>query len=325
MRRREFITFIGSAAAWPFAARGQSDRVRRIGVLEARSEADAATQGRLAELRPALEKLGWSEGRNVRVTVRFPASVDQLPSLAQELVGLQPDVIIAYSTPGTAALQRLTRTIPIVFLSVSDPIGWGFVSSLARPGGNITGFLAYEEGIIGKWLSMLKEIAPRLARVGVIGNPNNGPYDYFLQAAQSAASSLALEVVPMRVTNDGDIERAIGSFARDPNGGLVALPGVATPSNRDPILTLAARHRLPAVYPLRVFATAGALMSYGPIRNEYREAAPYIDRILRGEKPADLPVQAPSKFETVVNLKTAKALGLVVPDLLIVRADEVIE
>jgi putative ABC transport system substrate-binding protein len=328
MRRREFITLLGgAAAAWPLAARAQQpERMRRIGVLVSRAENDAEMQQRLATLRPALEKLGWSEGRNIRIDARYAfGNPEQYRVFAQELVALQPDVIVAYSTPATAALQRVSRVIPIVFLSVSDPIGLDFVASLARPGGNNTGLLAYEEGITGKWLAMLKEIAPRLARAGIMGNPNNGPFDYFLRTAQSAASTLAIELVPMRVATAADIEHAIEPFARVPNGGLVLLPGVANNANLDPILTLAARNHLPAVYSGRLLVTAGGLMSYAPVVDQYREAATYIDRILRGAKAADLPVQAPVKYETVLNLKTAKALGLTVPDLLLVRADEVIE
>jgi putative ABC transport system substrate-binding protein len=235
-------------------------------------------------------------------------------------------VIFAHSTPIVAALQRESRTIPIVFVSVSDPIGSGFVASLARPGGNFTGLLQYEEGISGKWLAMLKEIAPRLARAALLANPKTTAYDYFLRAAEAAAPSLAIELVPKPVETAGDIERAIESVARAPNGGLLLPPDTTTVLHRDLIIALAARHRLPAVYPFRVFVAAGGLMSYGTEQVDmFRQAASYVDRILRGAKPADLPVQAPTKFETAVNLKTAKALGLTVPPGLLVAADEVIE
>jgi putative ABC transport system substrate-binding protein len=325
--RRTVIAGLGAAAAWPLTARAQlGGRVRRVGVLEARPGRNDP-QLRVASFRRALETLGWSEGFNIQIDIRFllGASGDENRELAKELVSLQPDVIVAYSTPGTIALQRETRVIPIVFLSVSDPVGSGFVASLARPGGNITGLLAYEEGIAGKWMSLLSEVAPRLARVGLLGNPANSPFDYFLRGAQAAAPSLALGLVPMRVSSPADIERAIASFTREPDGGLVAFPGVLDASASDPVLALAAKHRLPAIYSDRGYVAAGGLISYGPVRDVYVEAAPYVDRILRGAKPADLPVQAPTKYETVINLKTAKALGLNVPAATLVRADEVIE
>jgi putative ABC transport system substrate-binding protein len=241
------------------------------------------------------------------------------------LVALHPDVILAVSTPVAAALQRETRTIPIVFVLVSDPIGSGYVASLARPGGNLTGLLAYEAGVTGKWLAMLKEIAPGLRRAALMGNPKNSPLDYFLGAAQVVAPSLAIEPELMRVENAADIERLIGSFARMPNGGLVMLPGATLVFNRDLIFKLVAQHRLPAVYPERSFVTAGGLMSYAPVIDFNRRAATYVDHILRGQKPAELPVQAPTKYETVLNLKAAKALGLAVPDKLLALVDEVIE
>jgi putative ABC transport system substrate-binding protein len=284
-------------------------------------------QARVAGFRQGLERLGWSEDRNARIDARFAAgNADQFQVLAKELIALQPDVIFAHSTPVVAALQRESRMIPIVFVSVSDPIGSGFVASLARPGGNLTGLLQYEEGIAGKWLAMLKEIAPRLARAALVANPKTTAYDYFLRAAQAAAPSLTIEVVSTPVETTADIERAIESAARAPNGGLLLPPDTTTTVHRDLIIALAARHRLPAVYPFRVFVEAGGLMSYGTEQVAmFRQAALYVDRILRGAKPADLPVQAPTKFETVVNLKTAKALGLTVPPGLLVAADEVIE
>jgi putative ABC transport system substrate-binding protein len=328
MRRRDFITLLGGAAAWPLAARAQQpDVIRRVGILISGAEADPEMQARVAAIRQRLDSLGWSEGRNLRIDIRFAeGDPDRHPSLARALVALQPDAIIAYSTPIAAALRRESRMIPIVFVNVSDPIGSGLVASLARPGGNLTGLMLYEEGITGKWLAMLKEIAPQLARVALIANPKSTPYDYFVRAAEAAASSLAVEVVPSPIENVADIERAIESLARLPNGGLVFLPDSTSINHRDLVVVLAARHRLPAVYAFRFFVAAGGLMSYGTdIIEQYREAASYVDRILRGANPAELPVQVPTKYETILNLKTAKALGLEVPSSLLVRADEVIE
>jgi putative tryptophan/tyrosine transport system substrate-binding protein len=328
MQRRDFITLLGgSAAAWPLAARAQQDgRVRRVGVLVNGPENDPENQVLFAAFRQGVERLGWLEGRNLRLDRRFAANTDQFQPLAKELIALQPEVIFAHTTLVVAAVRRESGTIPIVFTSVSDPIGSGFITSLARPGGNATGFLLYEDGIAGKWLAMLKEIAPHLMRAAIIANPKNTPFDYFLRSAEAAAPGLAIELVPSRIETAADIERAIESFARVPNGGLVFLPDVTSLTNRDLIIALAARYRLPAVYNQRVFVTAGGLMSYSTERvDQFRQAATYVDRILRGDKPADLPVQAPVKYETILNLKAAKALGLTVPDLLLVRADEVIE
>jgi putative tryptophan/tyrosine transport system substrate-binding protein len=329
MQRRKFITLLGGATvAWPLAARAQQpERMRRIGVLVASAEDESDIQARLAGFRQGIEMLGWSEGRNVRIDTRFAAGrADQYQMLAKELVALQPDVILAHSPPITAALQRESRAIPVVFVSVSDPIGSGFVASLARPGGNVTGMMQYEAGITGKWLAMLKEIAPRLARVALVGNPKTTAYDSFLRTAEAVAPSLTIELVPSRVETAAEIEHAIVAFARVPNGGLLLPPDSTTILNRDLIIALAARHRLPSVYTFRVFVAAGGLMSYGTDQVEiFRQAASYVDRILRGAKPADLPVQAPTKYVTSLNLKTAKALGLDVPPSLLVRADEVIE
>ena len=322
IRRRDFIAGLGSAAAWPFAARAQQSRMRRVGILVSGSESDAEMQAFLGAFRLGFEKLGWSEGRNVRLDVRFAANADWFQPLAKELVALQPEVILARATPVVDAVRRESRTIPIIFTSVSDPIGSGFVESLARPGGNITGFLLYEEGITGKWLAMLKEIAPRLTRVAIIGNPKNTPYEYFLRSADAAAAKLAIELVPSRVENAADIEHVIETFARVPNGGLLFLPDLTSQTNPDLIVRLG----LPAVYSLRRFVAAGGLMSYDTDRlDQVRQAASYVDRILRGEKPANLPVQAPTKYETVFNLKTAKALGLTIPETLLATADEVIQ
>ena len=290
------------------------------------TESDPEVRVVVTAFQMALEKLGWTDGRNVHFDARFARSPDQFQPIAKELVSLRPDVVLAHSTPVVAALQSETRTIPIVFGSVSDPIGSGFVESLARPGGNITGFLLYEDGIIGKCMATLKEIAPNLTRVAIIANPKATPYEYFLRSAQAAAPRLAIELSPYRVENSTNIEEAVAAFARVPNGGLVFPADTTSNSNRDLIVSLADRYRLPAVYPNRIFVTAGGLMYYGTNRVEmYRSAASYVDRILKGEKPADLPVQAPTKYEFVVNLKTAKALGLTVPPALLTRADEVIE
>jgi putative tryptophan/tyrosine transport system substrate-binding protein len=326
--RRKFLATLGGAAAWPLAVRAeQPDGMRRIGVLMGLAEDDPEIRARFAAFRQGLEKRGWSEGRNVRIDTRFAPASAQMQVLAKELVALQPDVILAHSTPVTAALQRESRTIPIVFAAVSDPIGSGFVTSLPRPGGNITGVMNYEYSVTGKWLAMLKEIAPSLVRAAFVANPKTATYyDYYLQAAKTAALSVGVEPVPTLVENVTDIERAIGSFASAPNGGLVVIPDVTTTVHRDLIIALAARHRVPAVYFARYWVAAGGLMSYGnDFIDVFRQAASYVDRVLRGDKPADLPVQAATKFETIINLKTAKALGLIVPPGLLVAADEVIE
>jgi putative ABC transport system substrate-binding protein len=330
VRRREFITLTGAAAAWPLAARAQQpDRIRRIGVLAGLAEDDPEMTARLAAFRQGLEKRGWSEGRNVRIDYRFApeSSADRLQVLAKELIALQPEVILAQATPVVAALQRETRTLPIVFTNTADPIGSGFVASLPRPGGNITGVMLYEASVTGKWLAMLKEIAPRLDRVALITNPKTAPfYNYYLRAAESLSPSLGVKLVPGLVENSADIERTIGAFARTPNGGLLVPPDSGMIVHRDLIIALAAEHSLPAVYWLPRFVAEGGLMCYGADAVDmFRQTAAYVDRILRGDNPADLPVQAATKFETIVNLKTAKALGLTVPPGLLVAADEVIE
>ena len=329
MRRREFITLLGGVAVvWPLAARAQQpERMRRIGVLSAFADDDPDMQAWLPAFRQGLERVGWSEGRNVRIDTRFArANVDQHQALAKELVALQPDVIVAQTTPVVTALQRESRALPIVFVYVSDPVGSGLVASLARPGGNLTGLLLYEASIVGKWLAMLREIAPRIARAALVADPKTPIYDYFLRAAEAIAPSLAIELVPSPVETAADIERAIESFARAPNGGLFLPPNATTVLHRDLIIALAARHRLPAVYAFRQFVAAGGLVSYGIDQVDvWRQAALYVDRVLRGANPADLPVQAPTRYETAVNLKTAKALGLTVPPGVLVAADEVIE
>ena len=329
MWRREFITLLGGAAAWPLAARAQQGtRVRRVGVLMPYPAEDLAGKARFTAFHQELERLGWFDGRNVQIDARFAATSDQYQPLAQELVALQPDAIMAATTPPASALQRETRTIPIVFTNVSDPIGAGFVTSLARPGGNLTGVLLYEAGIMGKWLTLLKEIAPRLVRTALIGNPKTTAFDYFVQAAQPMASAVATELVPTPIETDAEIERVIGSFATSPNGGLLVVPDPWTiaPRRRDLIIALASRYGLPAVYSFRAAVEAGGLMSYGTdLVEAFRLSASFVDRILRGAKTIDLPVQAPTRYETLVNLKTAKALGLTVPPGLLVAADEVME
>jgi len=329
LERREFIILLGGAAtAWPFAARAQQPGgMRRIGVLTGQAEDDLELQARLDGFRQGLERLGWLDGRNVRIDYRFAGGrADQFQPLARELVSLRPDVILAQSPPVVAAVQRENRTIPTVFVDVSDPIGPGFVASLARPGGNLTGMLAFEASITGKWLAMLKEIAPSLARVALVSNPKTTSFDYFQRAAEAAAPSLGIELVANQVETASNIERAVEAFARVPKGALLLPPDSTTILHRDLVIALAARHRLPAVYSFRFFVVAGGLMSYSiDFVERYRQAASYVDRILRGANPADLPVQAPTKFETVVNVKTARALGLEVPPGLLVAADEVIE
>ena len=330
MRRREFITLIGSAAAaWPLAAHAQQpDGTRLIGVLMGFAESDPIAQSRLMTFRDALTKLGWTEGSNLRIELRWGADDPKMMrTFAKDLVDLRPDTILAHSLLGAASVQRESRTIPIVFVSVSDPIGSGFVASLARPGGNLTGLLYYEASIVSKWLSMLKEMAPRLTRAALLANPRTAPYDYFLRTAEATAPSLAIEIVASRVENTADVENAFESVARVPDGGLVIPPDSTMLRNRNLIVALAARYRLPSVYYDRSFVTAGGLMSYclADPGELFQQAASYIDRILRGEKPGEIPVQAPTKYSTVVNIKTAKALGIAVPPSLMVAADEVIE
>jgi putative tryptophan/tyrosine transport system substrate-binding protein len=327
MRRRDFIKAVaGSAATWPLGASGQQN-VRRIGALIALAEADTEGKAWVAGFRQGLEQRGWSEDRNLHIDYRFAPAGAQAQALAKELVALQPDVIFAIPTPAVAALQRETHEIPIVFAALADPVGSGFIASLPRPGGNITGVMQYEPSVTGKWLGMLKDIAPRLARVAFVINPKTAPfYNYYLSAAEPLSQSLAIELIPTLIENAADIERSLELFARVPNGGLLLPPDITTFTHRDLIIALAAQHGLPAVYAFRPVVAAGGLMSYGiDIADMCRQAAFYVDRILRGDEPAKLPVQAGTKFETAVNLKTAKALGLAVPPALLVAADEVIE
>jgi putative tryptophan/tyrosine transport system substrate-binding protein len=329
VRRRDFIICLGVSFAWPVRARAQqADRARRIGVLLPYADSDPEAKSHLSAITKELERLGWSQDRNIRIDARFAAGMaDQYPILAKELAALKPDAILSESTPAAAALKQETRSIPIVFVGVSDPVGSGFVTSLARPGGDLTGMMQYESGIVGKWLAMLKEVAPRLARVAFVANPKNRGYDYFWRSAQAAAPALAIELILNQISNDAaDIEHLIESFARMPDGGLLIVPDATIIAHRDLVIALAARYRLPAVYPWRYFVTAGALMSYGIDNIDVlQKAASYVDRILRGAKPVDLPVQAPTKYETAINLKTAKALGLTIPPTLLATADDVIE
>src|SRR5215469_341381 len=329
MRRRAFIAHIGGATgAWPLIARAQQSATpRRIGVLMSVAADDPRTKEQLAGLRDALARLGWVEGTTIHCDYRYAGGdPNQFSVLAKELIALHPEVIFAQSTPVTAALQRETRTIPIVFVEVSDPIGSGFIASLAHPGGNLTGIIQYETGIAGKWLAMLKEIAPNLARAALLANPKGTAYEYFLRNATAAASSLGIEIISSPVGNVADIEQSISSLAQQDNGGLLCPPETFITAHRDLVIALAAKHRLPAVYAWRYFVTDGGLMSYGiDLVDVYQQSASYIDRILRGANPADLPVQSPTRYETALNLKTAKALGFSVPASLLVRADEVIE
>ena len=331
LRRRQFITLLGGAAvAWPLVARAeQSDQVRRIGVLMGYPESDSDARAWYAAFREVLQKLGWTEGRNIQIDTRWatPDDAESMRRLAKELVAPQPNVILSSTTPTTTALLQQTRTIPIVFAIVADPIGRGFVASFARPGGNVTGFIFTEPTMAGKWLELLKQIAPRIARVAMLFNPVSAPYaDYWLNPFKAAATSFAVEAIPAPVRDRSELETVIAAQAREPNGGLIAMPDSFLEVNRVEITSLAARYRLPAVYPFRLFAEVGGLLSYGVDRTDnFRRAATYVDRIFKGENPAELPVQAPIKFELVVNLKTAKAIALDVPLHLQQLADEIIE
>ena len=327
MQRREFITLLGGAAvAWPRAA--HADRMRRIGVLEARTADDREGQARLAAFLQGLQELGWTDGRNVRIDYRWAAAdADRSRTYAAELVALAPDVILASASQSVAALQQTTRTVPIVFVNVIDPVGAGFVARLARPGGNATGFTPFEYSLSGKWLELFKEIAPNLTRIAILRDPAIATGIGQYAAIQAMASpSFGVELSPIDVRDAGEIERDIAAFAREANGGLIVTASSGAVARRELIIMLAARHRLPAVYPFRYFVTSGGLISYGPDpTDQFRRAAGYVDRILKGEKAADLPVQSPTKYELAINLKTAKALGLTMPPPLLARADQVIE
>jgi putative ABC transport system substrate-binding protein len=329
MKRREFIALLGGAAAtWPLAARAQqTERVRRICVLMSTAVDDPQDQARLAAFAQGLQELGWTIGRNLRIDYRWGASSpDNTRKYAAELAALAPDVMLTSGTIALAAVQQISHTIPVVFVNLIDPVSGGFVESLARPGGNATGFLLFEYGISGKWLELLKEIAPRVTRVAVLRDPTQVSGGGQLGAIQSAASQLGVEFRPVGVRDAKEIERGITDFARGSNGGLIVTAGTQAREHRELIIGLAARYRLPVVYFNRLFVEAGGLISYGADTiDPLRRAANYVDRILEGEKPADLPVQAPTKFELVINLKTARALGLDVPATVLARADEVIE
>jgi putative ABC transport system substrate-binding protein len=326
MRRRDFITLVGGAAvAWPFAARAQqSGQMRRIGVLMPFARDDPEGQARVTAFVQGLQKLGWTEGRNLQIEYRW--GTDELQKAAAELVALSPDLILASSTPAVAALQQATRSVPIVFAGVGDPVSGGLVASLAKPGGNITGFAFFDYDMGAKWVELLKEITPDVTRVGVIRDPTNTVSIGQLAAVQTAARSFGLEVSPLGGRDARDIEQTVTEFAGGSNRGLITAGSPLANSNRDLIISLAVRHRLPAVYPYRFFVTDGGLISYGPDSiDPSRQAAGYVDRILKGEKPADLPVQNATKYELVINLKAAKAIGLTVPPSLLSRADEIIE
>jgi putative ABC transport system substrate-binding protein len=330
MRRREFITLLGGAAvAWPRAAYAQqADRMRRVGVLLNRVADDPEEQARLAVFLQPLQELGWTDGRNVRIDYRWAAAdANRSRTYAAELVALAPDVILAAGSQSTAALLQTTRTVPIVFVNVVDPVGAGYVARLARPGGNATGFSGFEYSLSGKWLELLKEIAPNLTRIAILRDPAIAAgIGQFAVIQAMASPSLGVELSPIDVRDGGEIERNIAALAREPSGGLIMTASTVTAVRFKLIIMLAARHRLPAVYPFRYFVTSGGLISYGPDpTDQFRRAAGYIDRILKGEKAADLPVQSPTKYELVVNLKTAKALGIIVPQTVLGRADEVIE
>ncbi len=332
MRRREVIMLTGSAAAtslfFPLAARAQQpEQMRRIGVLMNAAANDPEGQASIAAFQHVLQQLGWSDGRNVRIDIRWGENdVDRDRRYAAELVALAPDVILASGTLSVTALQHITRTLPIVFVRVSDPVGAGFVDSLARPGGNTTGFMLFEYSLSGKWLELLKQIVPSLTRAAVLRDPANPAGIAQFGAIQAAAQPLGVEVSPISVRDAEEIERAVAAFARSANGGLIVTPSAGVSVHHDLIIALAARHKLPAVYAHRANVTAGGLISYAPDEvDQFRRAAGYVDRILKGEKPADLPVQAPTKYELVINLKTAKALGLDMPAALLARADQVIE
>ncbi len=330
MRRREFITLLGgAAAAWPLAAHGQQgERMRRIGVLTALAdESDPEVKAWLKAFEDGLQRLGWEQGRNLRIDYRS-ASGDQqrLKTYASELVGAAPDALLAGALPALEALKRETRSLPIVFVQVSDPVKIGLVANLAHPGGNVTGFTTFEHSIGGKWLELLRDTTPATRRVVVLFEPDNASQPPYVEAIEASARSFGVQLTRAPVRNSAEVEHAIDAFAQQPNGGLIVVPTVNTIRHRDLIITLAARHHLPAIYPYRIFTTAGGFISYGiDLPDLYRRAASYIDLILKGAKPGELPVQLPTKFELVVNLKTAKALGLTIPEPFLQHADEVIE
>ena len=330
MRRREFITLLGgAAAAWPLATQAQqAGRMRRVGVLMGYAETDPAAQAQIAALRQELQKLGWEEGRNIRIDVRFPAAdTGRVRAILMELMSLTPDVLVANTNFVTAVVQAEVRTIPIVFIFIADPVGSGFVSNDARPNGNLTGFANWDSPAMSeKWLELLKEVAPQVERIGFMMHPETPAHIRHFKFAEAVAPVLKIKLVALSVHDADEIERTMAAFAAEGNGGVIVAPHAVTLTNRALIVALAARLRLPALYPLAFYAKAGGLISYGldPV-NQFQQGAGYVDRILRGAKPADLPVQYPTKFQLVVNLKTAKTLGLVIPESFLLRADEVIE
>ena len=330
MKRRQFITLLGGAAIWPLTAHAQQpDRMRRIGVLMAHAESDPEFHAYVAAFREGLQKLGWADGRNIQIDTRWGAldDAEARQRSAKELIALNPDLIVTQNTPPTASMLQQTRTLPIVFVVVADPVGSGFVNSLARPGGNATGFTIMEPTTTGKWLELLKEIAPRVNRAAFLFNPATTPYaDIYLNPFKAAAASLGLEAVLAHVHDRTELNTVIAEQAREPNGGLIVMPDGFLNVHRAEVILLAARYHLPAIYPWRFFAEQGGLLSYGSEQRDlFRLAATYVDRILKGEKPSQLPVQAPVEYQLVINLKTAKALGLAVPPTLLDRADKVIE
>jgi putative tryptophan/tyrosine transport system substrate-binding protein len=328
VKRRDFITLLGGAAAWPLTARAeQTERMRRIGMLLPVPANDAEGRSRLTTFAQALQQLGWTVGQNIHIDYRWgDGTADTMRKNAAELIALAPDVILAVGSEAVAPLLQATRTVPIVFTTVADPVGAGYVDSLARPGGNTTGFTIYEYSISGKWLELVKEIAPRVTRAAILRDPAIAAGPGQFAAIQAVAASLGVELRPVDVRDAGEIERAITVFAQSPNSGLVVTGSAGALFHRGLIVALAARHRLPAIYPARYWATDGGLISYGPdFLDQLRRAAGYVDRILKGEKPGDLPVQAPTKYELIINLKAAKALGLELPPSVLARADEVIE
>jgi putative ABC transport system substrate-binding protein len=328
MRRRDFITVAGAAIGWPLAARAQQgDRIRRIGVLTGTRADEPENKARLAAFEQALQQLGWTQGRNVRIDYRFGArDATTSRKQAEELVALAPDVIVSTGSFSTGSLLEVTHTVPVVFAIVPDPVGSGFVDSLSQPGSNATGFMQFEYGLSGKWLELLKQIAPGLTRAILLWDPTITSGIGQFAIIQSVATSAGIDLRPVNLRDAGEIERAITAFARAPNGGLVVTASPLSVVHRDLIIALAARHKLPAVYYERFYVAAGGLISYGAnFIDQFRQTAGYVDRILKGEKPADLPVQAPTRYELVVNLKTAKALGLTIPQSVLARADDVIE
>jgi putative ABC transport system substrate-binding protein len=328
LNRREFVTLLSGVAAWPLVAHGQQpERMRRIGVLMNRASDNPEGQDRLAAFHQGLQELGWGVGRNVRIDTRWSEdNADRSAKYAAELIALAPDIILASGTLAVTALQRISRTLPIVFATVADPVGAGFVDSLARPGGNATGFMVYEYSLAAKWLELLKEIAPSVTRVAIIRNADNPAGLAAFAALQNAAQSLGVEVSPVNVRDPREIERSVAAFSLSPNGGLIVTQTATATLYRDLIIAVAARQKLPAVYGNRYDVTAGGLISYAPdLVDQFRQATGYVDRVLKGEKPAELPVQTPTKYQLMINLKTARTLGLTVPDTLLARADEVIE